>query len=48
MTIRMGSEKIQTHSYLLTFNKSIISKEINIGIYYEKVKQYDPHFIKVL
>ena len=42
ITIRRGSENLQTHTDILTFNKSIIPKEIKIGYYLEKVEQYIP------
>ena len=32
------------HFYILTFNKSIISKEMKIGHCFEKVKQYILNF----
>ena len=40
--IRKGEEKIETNTYILTFNQPHISKEVKIGYCVEKVEQYVP------
>ena len=40
ITTRRCGEEIQTHTYILTFNKSMIPKEVKIGFYLKRVKQY--------
>ena len=40
VTIRRNDETIQTHTYILTFEKPSIPKEIRIGNTVERVKQY--------
>ena len=42
VTIRRNDETIQTHIYILTFEKPSIPKEIRIGYTIERVKQYIP------
>ena len=42
VTIRRNDETIQTHTYILTFEKSLILKEIRIGYTIERVEQYIP------
>ena len=42
MTIRLNYETIQTHTYILTFEKPSIPKEIRIGYTIERVEQYIP------
>ena len=41
-TIRRNDETIQTHTYILTFEKPSIPKEIRIGYIIERVEQYIP------
>ena len=38
ITIRKGGEEIETHTYILTFNKLVISKEMKIGYCLGKVE----------
>ena len=40
VTIRRNDETIQTHTYILTFEKPSIPKEIRIGNTIERVEQY--------
>ena len=40
VTIRRNDETIQTHTYILTFEKPSIPKEIRIGFTRERVEQY--------
>ena len=40
VTIRQNDQTIQTHTYILTFEKPPIAKEIRIGYTIEKVEQY--------
>ena len=40
--IRKGEEKIETNTYILTFNQTHILKEVNIGYCVERVEQYVP------
>ena len=40
ITIRRGGEEIQTYTYVLTFNKSVIPKEVKIGYCLKRVEQY--------
>ena len=40
VTIRQNDETIQTHTYILTFEKPSIPKEIRIGYTIERVEQY--------
>ena len=42
VTIRRNDETIQTHTYILTFEKPSIPKEIRIGYTIERVEQYIP------
>ena len=42
VTIRRNDETIQTHTYILTFEKPSIPKEIRIGYTIERVKQKIP------
>ena len=42
MTIRQNDETIQTHTYILAFEKPSIPKEIRIGYTIERVEQYIP------
>ena len=42
VTIRRNDETIQTHTYILTFEKPLIPKEIRIGYTIERVEQYIP------
>ena len=48
VTIKMDGEEIQTFTYVLIFNESIIPKEVKIGYYLERVGQYIPHIVEVL
>ena len=41
--IRRGGKEIQTHSYILTFNKSIIPNEVKIKYCHAKVENISPH-----
>ena len=41
-TIRRNDETIQTHTYILTYEKPSIPKEIRIGFTIERVEQYIP------
>ena len=38
VTIKKSAEEIQIHSYILTFDRSIIPKKIKIGYYLKKVE----------
>ena len=40
VTIRRNDETIETHTYILTFEKSSMPKEIRIGYTIERVEQY--------
>ena len=42
ISIRKGEERIQTNTYILTFNKPQTPKEVKIGYCLERVKQYVP------
>ena len=42
VTIRRNDETIQTHTYILTFEKPSMPKEIRIGYTIERVEQYIP------
>ena len=42
VTICRNDETIQTHTYILTFEKPSITKEIRIGYTIERVEQYIP------
>ena len=42
VTIRRNDETTQTHTYILTFEKPSIPKEIRIGYTIERVEQYIP------
>ena len=42
ISIRKGDERIQTNTYILTFNKPQTSKELQIGYCLERVEQYVP------
>ena len=42
ITISKGEEKIETNTYILTFNQPHIPKEVKIGYCVERVKQYVP------
>ena len=42
ISIRKGEERIQTNTYILTFNKLQTPKEVNIGYCLERVEQYVP------
>ena len=42
ITIRRNDETIQTHTYILTFEKPSIPKEIRTGYTIERVEQYIP------
>ena len=42
ISIRKGEERIQTNTYILTFNKPQTLKEVKIGYCLERVKQYIP------
>ena len=40
ITIRRGSEEIQTQRYFLTYNKPIIPRKVKIGCCLKKVEKY--------
>ena len=40
ISIRKGEERIQTNTYILTFNKPQTPKEVKIGYCLESVEQY--------
>ena len=42
ISIRKGEERIQTNTYILTFNKPQTPKEVKIGYCLERVEQYVP------
>ena len=42
ISIKKGEERIQTNTYILTFNKPQTPKEVKIGYCLERVKQYVP------
>ena len=42
ISIRKGEERIQTNTYILTFNKSQTPKEVKIGYGLERVEHYVP------
>ena len=48
ITIRIVSEEIQTHIYILTSKKLTIPKEVKIGYCLEKLEWYDPAPLKYI
>ena len=48
ISIRKGEERIQTNTYILTFNKPQTPKEVKIGYCLERVEQYVPSNVRNL
>ena len=42
IAIRKGDERIQTNTYILTFNQALALKEVKIGYCLQRVEQYVP------